>query len=89
MIVGLGIIYPQYCLIIRRLKDLDKDLSFAIWIAAISAIFTVVINVDKFFIYTIKGQLLSLILTGIYLYLFLQSGTPGDNKYGEDPLLKN
>lgn len=79
---------PIYCLMVRRLQDIDRDEKLAQIYVAISI--ATVIFTD----YNLSAAddqspikiILSLVGTVIALYVFFCPGTKGANQYGEDPL---
>lgn len=90
-IEGLIFLYPQYCLNVRRLKDFEGNLSIAIYVAVIGAVFILLSNVSGFVdaMASWKGAIGSLFYVAVTLYLLLKPGTKGSNQYGADPLENN
>ena len=81
-VCGLIALYPELCLNVRRLQDLDKGKDWAYWIAGVGAIASMSSN----FFDTTKGAVLAVVYLGITVYLMLAEGTKGENQYGPDPL---
>ena len=89
-ICGLLMLYPRYCLDVRRLQDLDGDTDWAKWIAGMGAL--AIIDPERLVagsgLIGLLGIFVVLAYVGISLYLVFAPGTKGDNKYGADPLAK-
>ena len=81
-------LYPQYCLVLRRLHDLGKDNTLAL-VTIGMGIFTAFIPfMDSESILPLL-MILGLIGLVIGLYLLFKKGDEGPNQYGPDPLGKN
>ena len=80
-IVTVIFLYPEYCLIIRRLHDFDRDELLAkVYIAGVIASYFFT------FIFQMDFMALAIVLAIMALYFLLVPGTRGSNKYGADPL---
>lgn len=86
IVVGLIFLYPQFCLVLRRVKDMDKPL----WLAKLSVVFSgvciVCFNYDVTLAASPLGQGLAIASGVLGLYILFAKGTKGDNQYGPDPL---
>ena len=87
-VIPLIFLIPEYCLTIRRLQDLDMDLSWAKWFVVTDALLSLVTCFDPSKAGEIKWLFLDLVYLGLWLYLTLKKGTDGSNRYGTDPLSK-
>ena len=75
---------PYYCLMVRRMHDLNKDNTLAIVSLGIQ-IFGTVFGSDGFDMSAIES--VAYLINGVIaLYMLFAPGTKGDNQYGEDPL---
>ena len=95
LVVSLLLAFPQYCLDVRRLKDLNKDSMLAnirLGISLLAAIILYFIDFetmieygwyDSNLNYLMVIYLINLVIT---LYLLFADGTKGRNDYGPDPL---
>lgn len=84
-IIMLLFMIPAYCLIVRRLHDIDKDNKLAIAIMVGGILLPILVdptNMDNALVYMI----LALIYFGICACFIFRDGTHGENKYGPDPL---
>ena len=88
-------LWPQYCLDVRRLKDINKSkmlADFKLGIGIYTCILSYNIDLEAIINYGINDsyatQLVGLGLAGcaVGLYLLFASGTNGKNQYGPDPL---
>ena len=84
-IIALLFVYPDYCLNVRRLQDIDGDMRIAYGMAAVSVFFALFSDFASESVSVAQG-LLALVYIGIGFYLLLAPGTKGDNRYGADPL---
>ena len=78
---------PIFCLMVRRLHDMNKDETLAYVYIAMS-LSTIIFQGNDFLV-TEPSQLENVItfVNGILaLYILLWPGTKGDNRYGADPL---
>ena len=81
------ILIPTFCLMVRRLHDMDKSETLAYIYAVLSLV--VVLFRDNDFLVTEPStleNLLNIVSSFIGLYIFFCPGTKGDNQYGPDPL---
>ena len=85
-VVGLILLYPHYCLILRRMKDLDKPLWLAKLGVGLSGVSMIFFNYDPAMAKSALGMLLALVGGILGLYFLFFKGTKGDNQYGPDPL---
>lgn len=81
MVIALAAVYPEYCLMVRRIEDLDKPRSEALVLMMISLVF-ICFDADLYD----WVKYLSIGYGGYMLYILLKDGTHGPNQYGEDPL---
>lgn len=75
------ILVPSYCLVVRRLHDMDRDEILAkVYIAgcATSYFLSCILKYDF--------MPLSVVMVIVALYVLFVPGTRGSNKYGADPL---
>ena len=75
------ILVPSYCLVVRRLHDMDRDELLAkVYIAGCAA--------SYFLSFVLKYDFmpLSVVMVIVALYILFEPGTYGTNKYGADPL---
>ncbi|MBR5913216.1 MAG: DUF805 domain-containing protein [Selenomonadaceae bacterium] len=75
------ILVPSYCLVVRRLHDMDRDELLAkVYIAGCAA--------SYFLSFVLKYDFmpLSVVMVIVALYILFVPGTYGTNKYGADPL---
>ena len=84
--IGLIFIIPQFCLMVRRLQDMNKNekiaylyVTFQIWAVA-------TLDFSDYNEPTLLENLVGIIQFLLLLYTLLFVGTRGNNKYGEDPL---
>ncbi|MCR5834085.1 MAG: DUF805 domain-containing protein [Selenomonadaceae bacterium] len=84
-IICIAALYPIFCLMVRRLHDIDENEKIAyISIAlSIASIILTDLNAQEKSLY---ASILSLMNSVINIYVLLCPGTKGDNKYGSDPL---
>ena len=73
------LLFPLYCLDVRRLHDMGRNENLAIGIVVIEILTTLASDGD------VKGVLL-LVDIALFLYLCCTEGTRGPNAYGADPL---
>lgn len=73
------LLFPLYCLDVRRLHDMGRNENLAIGIVVIEILATLASDGD------VKGLLL-LVDIALFLYLCCTEGTRGPNAYGADPL---
>ncbi len=79
--IALIALYPEYCLLVRRIEDLDRQRSDALVLTVAGAL-VALFNVSDF--HLMKAISFAY---GIYmLYIMIKDGTHGPNQYGEDPL---
>lgn len=95
-----AVLYPQYCLDVRRLHDLDKGNGLALgklMLGLFSTLFMLMYGFDALVnptAFAIDGGVLRLmgliwvVGIGMGLYLLFADGTKGKNKYGPDPLAR-
>ncbi|MCR5834086.1 MAG: DUF805 domain-containing protein [Selenomonadaceae bacterium] len=86
-VTAIAALYPIFCLMVRRLHDMDKDEKFAYVFVAINT--AIILSYSETAITTeppIYISFLNLILAVMSLYLLFCAGTKGDNQYGSDPL---
>ena len=80
-IIMLIMFVPSYCLVVRRLHDMDRDELLAkMYIAG---------GVTSFFLnFILKYEFepLEIVMVILGLYILLVPGTQGANRYGSDPL---
>ena len=81
IICGLIALYPEFCLNVRRLQDLDKGKDMAYWFAGAGALTVIGSSLESG-----KGAIVALMYLGCALYLTFAEGTKGENQYGSDPL---
>lgn len=84
-VINLVMLFPSYCLDVRRLHDMDKDDTLAKinFVLGVAIIFSG--NGDPFELSTLE-VIVSLLITVILIYMLFVPGTNGENKYGPDPL---
>lgn len=97
-ILVLAFLYPQYCLDVRRLMDMDKESGLAkckLGIGILGGLFMCVYGWEAFTApkaYGVDARVIGimgvawLVGVAISLYLLFAGGTEGKNKYGPDPL---
>ena len=80
-VVALAILVPSYCLMVRRLHDMNKDevLANAYAVGCVGGYF---LN----FILEYEFMPLDIVLVIVALYVLFVPGTHGANSYGADPL---
>lgn len=84
-IIGWLFMIPSYCLIVRRLHDINKDNKLAI--ASMVGGFLLLILIDPTdWDNALVLMIVSLIFCGVMAYFIFRDGTHGENKYGPDPL---
>ena len=87
-IISLVAMFPNYCIMVRRLHDIGHDNKIAIIITSINLVSIFVymlfsktpeeaLSVSKYFV--VPGMIIG-------LYLLFAKGVSGPNKYGPDPL---
>lgn len=93
-LILIAAIIPEYCLNVRRIKDIGKDENFVNGIAGLEVVLTLAqiyclsdwdwssskTSTQQF------GFCVSTIRSGIFIWLQSTAGTVGANKYGADPL---
>ena len=80
-IVMLAMLVPSYCLMVRRLHDMDRDELLAkVYIGGCVA------NHFLSFVLHYDFMPLSIVLVIVALYILFVPGTYGANKYGANPL---
>ena len=84
-IIALAGLVPQFCLLVRRLHDMDKDDTLAYVFTAVDLlnIMTMDFSLDD---QSAWENVLAIIMLLISLYVLFGRGTKGDNQYGADPL---
>ena len=86
VVLGLAKLFPEYCLNVRRLHDLDnEDLFIAKWIAAMDALTIFLSATGDDFMESSKGIVMLFLYLIFTLYLLFARGTKGDNRFGADP----
>lgn len=86
-VVCLVFVYPEYCLTLRRIKDLDiKNLSQAFWFAGVDAIAIITSGMTFSRRAERKFMIIAVGCFIYFIYLLVQKGTDGPNRYGPDPL---
>lgn len=87
--VGVMTLYPEYCLLVRRIEDLNRGRKEALILILVGEAFHLMgifaVDFDK------PGSIIRFLwYVGVYdcimLYIMLKDGTHGPNQYGEDPL---
>ena len=86
LMINLSILYPTYCLTVRRIKDMDKSLSIANWYVLIGGIYTIGLNINDYFAFSLDGKVLGFVFLIYSLYLIFTPGTSGENQHGEEPM---
>ena len=84
IVLSVVMLVPHYCLIVRRLHDLNKNETIAkiyIGLSLLSNIIVMLINDESPVLLAIF-----VINLGIWIYLIAVRGTRGANRYGPDPL---
>ena len=76
-------LYPGYCLIVRRIEDLDRKRSDAVAITIVGAV-VALFNLSDLSSLAQRGLAVAYLF--FLIYLLVKDGTHGPNKYGEDPL---
>ena len=77
---------PAYfCLMVRRLHDLNKGAAIAYWLTAVSCANILGLDLGQRED-SILENILQLIHFGFTIYLLFFRGTKGNNQYGSDPL---
>lgn len=77
---------PAYfCLMVRRLHDLNKGEAIAYWLTAVSCANILGLDLGQRED-SILESILQLINLGFTIYLLFFRGTKGNNQYGSDPL---
>ena len=84
-VISVVMLFPTYCLDVRRLHDMDKDSTIA-KICFVLSLVAIFIADDDPFNPSSMGLILSLVFCLIALYMLFVPGTKGANKYGADPL---
>mgnify|MGYP002622180138 CR=1 FL=1 len=80
-IIMLLVLVPSYCLMVRRLHDMDRDELLAkVYIGGCAASYFLSFVLDYQF------MPLSIVLVIVALYVLFVPGTNGANKYGANPL---
>ena len=79
-------IIPQFCLMVRRLQDLNKNEKLAYLYVAFQIWAVVTLDFSDYNEPTLVENLVGIIQFLLLLYTLLFVGTRGSNKYGEDPL---
>lgn len=86
--ISLLTVYPYYCLLVRRIEDLDRNRSEVIPLTIVIVVLAFVNVYDVYYYLTtysaVKGAYCAYGL--IMLYIAFKDGTHGPNQYGEDPL---
>ena len=80
-ILGLATVVPSYCLMVRRLHDMDKDAVLAN-AYAVGCVGGYILK----FILEYEFMPLDIVLMIVLLYVLFVPGTHGANRYGADPL---
>ncbi|MCR5834084.1 MAG: DUF805 domain-containing protein [Selenomonadaceae bacterium] len=85
IVVLLATIYPFFCLMVRRLHDMNKSENFAYAYFAVYIVVSMLSGIleDE---YEDLAAGMGLIIFVVNLYITLSPGTKGDNQYGSDPL---
>ena len=84
--IGLIFIIPQFCLMARRLQDLNKNETLAYLYVAFQIWSVATLDFSDYSEPTLVENLVGIIQILLLLYTLLFVGTRGKNKYGEDPL---
>ena len=84
--IGLIFIIPQFCLMARRLQDLNKNENLAYLYVAFQIWSVATLDFSDYSEPTLLENLVGIIQILLLLYTLLFVGTRGKNKYGEDPL---
>lgn len=84
-IIDLVMLFPGYCLDVRRLHDMDKDDTLAKINFVLSVVVIFSVSGDPFEFST-SELIVSLLIIVILIYMLFVPGTNGENKYGPDPL---
>ena len=81
MIIMLIMFVPSYCLVVRRLHDMDRDelLAKLYIVGGVTSCFLQ-------FILKYEFEPLEIVMVILGLYILLVPGTQGANQYGADPL---
>lgn len=77
---------PYFCLVTRRLHDLNKNETLAYVYVFLSALTTLFIDLSAMSEPSALQNIISLLGAIIGIYLLFFPGTKGDNQYGSDPL---
>lgn len=86
-IIALLLLFPVYCLSVRRLHDLGKDEKMAVVYCLLNLIALKFLNHNPNSFELPTWLIIDYVLqTGITFYLWLMPGVRGENKYGADPL---
>ncbi len=86
-IISIGFAYPEYCLTLRRLQDLnEKNLKMAFWFAGIDVLTIIMSSVTLSQRAERKMMIFGIAYLIFFIYLLVKVGTPGANQYGPDPL---
>ena len=85
-VVVLFELVPQFCIMTRRLHDMDNDETLAYVIVALNVLNIVLFDYFSSGSPSTFETLLGAIQLLIGLYIMFGHGTKGLNKYGEDPL---
>ena len=86
-IASLAYVYPEYCLTLRRLKDLNiKDLKMALWFVGIEAMSIIAGTMTVSRRSERKMMFLGIAAIIMFIYMVVKQGTKGTNQYGPDPL---
>lgn len=84
-IIVIANLIPNYCLMVRRLHDMDKDNTLAIAAMSIHVIYLILVGTENTDNALVAG-IMALAEFGLGLYILCTDGTHGENKYGADPL---
>ena len=76
---------PHFCLMVRRLHDMDKGETLAYVYSALQVVYVFIGDFGQGELSPIE-LVITVISTPIALYILFGSGTKGDNQYGSDPI---
>jgi uncharacterized membrane protein YhaH (DUF805 family) len=86
-VVCIVMLFPYFCLMSRRLHDMNKGDTLAYVYVALGVLAAILMDTT---VLLAESSILQIIANGVQLviaiYAFFCSGTKGDNDYGSDPL---